>query len=120
MSLDHAAVNETKRDAVLRLLSDLDWHAHYELAVVGGVRYSARILELKRLGYTIETRDTHSEEGKLYRLPTLTIGRPQGKRVKVFLEESDVLLMIHGVISNRARSALLDAHGSFDTNREKL
>jgi hypothetical protein len=121
MSTDHAHVHETKRDAVFRLLSDGRWHAHYEIASVGGVRYSARILELKRMGYTIEAQDGQIEQGRVYRMPSLAIGPVQTKRVKVYLEERDVCRMLDGgIIPATAKAALASAHASFDTNREKL
>lgn len=119
MSTDHAVAHETKRDALLRLLSDREWHAHHQLASVAGVRYSARLLELKRLGYTIDTVDI-AAQGRAYRMPTLERGAPRLKRVKVLLEEADVLQMVHGHVPSTARHALSDAHASFDANRAKL
>jgi hypothetical protein len=121
MSTDHAHVHETKRAALFRLLSDGRWHAHYELAGVGGVRYSARLLELKRLGYGIDSTDVAGEQGKRYRLASTEPGALRTKKVKVYLEEPDVLAMVdRGFIPPAAKAALVDAHASFDTNREKL
>lgn len=122
MSADHAAVNMSKREALYTLLADGAWHNHHELAMAGGVRYSARVLELKRIGYVIESEDTSGgEQGKRYRLASTTPGECQPKRVKVLLKESDVIAMVErGFIPNAARTALRDAHASFDTNRDKL
>ena len=121
MSIDHSEVHLTQRDAVQRLLSDGRWHAHHELAAVGGVRYSARLLELRRLGYEIESRELPRGSGKVYRMPSVTPGARQAKRVKVLLDEHDVLRLIYdGVLSESARAALRDAHGSYDANRGKL
>ncbi len=119
MSLDYARLNMTKRQAVFRLLSDAAWHGHQEIAKVGGVRYSARLLELKRLGFLVETQDTGTQ-GRMYRLVSIVPGRPQPKRVKVFLEEEDVRAMVRGIVPSRAQAALADAHGSYVANREKL
>lgn len=119
MSTDYATVNLTKRDALLGLISDCEWHPHYDLLKAGGVRYSARLLELRRLGYLIET-ENQGQQGKVYRLTASTPGFPQSKRVKVYLEEKDVLAMMGGIIPTTARAALADAHGSFNANREKL
>lgn len=119
MSVDHAEVHGTQRERLFELLSDAAWHPHHELARVAGVRYSARILELKRLGYVIESED-RARSGKTYRMPSKVAGAPQPKRVKVLLEETDVLCMVRGYVPPSARIALNDAHASFDTNREKL
>ncbi len=122
MSIDYGRVNLTKRDALFSLLSDGAWHQHHELARAGGVRYSARLLELKRLGFAIDSEDaSDGEQGKRYRMPSTMPGVAKTKRVKVYLEEPDVLAMVErGFIPPGARAALEDAHASFDTNREKL
>jgi hypothetical protein len=121
VSTDHAELNVSQREALFALLSDAQWHPHYELARVAGVRYGARVLELRRLGFDIETEDcAGSAQGKTYRMPSTIAGPPQPKRVKVLLEETDVLCMVRGYVPPSARIALNDAHASFDTNREKL
>lgn len=124
MSTDHAELHKTARGRVLLTLHDLNWHPNHELSrkSVGGIRYSARILELKRLGYEIEDRDIDgAKAGKEYRLKSKTPGPPQSKRVKVFLEESDVdKLLKQGTLTTRARKALADALGSFQANKSKL
>ena len=121
MSTDHAHVHLTKRTALFRLLSDGQWHAHYELAEVAGVRYSARLLELKRIGYAVDRKPIDGEQGFRYRMPSLRPGAAKAKRVKVFLEEDDVCAMVdRGFIPPSALAALEDAHESFNTNREKL
>lgn len=124
MSIDHAELHKTARGRVLLTLHDLKWHANHELSKksVGGIRYSARLLELKRLGYDIEDRDIEgAKAGKEYRLRSRVPGEGQAKRVKVFLEESDVdTLLKRGTLTPRARKALADALGSFRTNKDKL
>jgi hypothetical protein len=122
MSTDHATTHLTKRTALFRLLSDGAWHAHHELAEAGGVRYSARVLELRRLGYGIVTAPMgEGDHGLRYRMATTKRGETKAKRVKVFLEERDVVAMVSsGFVPTRALDALADAHASFDTNRERL
>ncbi len=122
MAIDYGAINVTKREALFGLLADGEWHSHVEIAGVAGVRYSARILELKRLGYMIDSEDSHDgEQGKRYRMLSTTPGLGKAKRVKVYLEEPDVLDMVErGIVPPAARAALEDAHASFNTNRDKL
>lgn len=107
------------RERVLSLLSDLGWHSFSQIHSVGGIRYSARLLELKRLGYRIEDRATGTD-GKDYRLISLTPGPAQEKRVKVFLRETDAEKLVVGKITRAAIAAVSDALGSFKTNRDNL
>lgn len=122
MSLDHAKINVSKRAALFTLLSDGAWHMHHELARVGGVRYSARLLELKHLGYSVDSESaSDGEQGKRYRMPTTERGAAKAKKVKAYLAEEDVRVMVErGYIPPLARDALTDALGSFTTNRERL
>jgi len=117
-AVDHAQAHETQRSRVFDLLSDLQWHTFAELARVGGIRYGARLLELKRLGF--EFADREYRDGKEYRLVSLTQGFGQRKRVKVFLEPEDVRAMLGLSLTTAARAALADALGSFTANKEKL
>lgn len=122
MSTDFAVVKESARDRVLALLWDLVWHGYEELHRTGGIRYSARLLELRRLGYDIVT-EGKKESGLRYRLKSRTPGEPQEKRVKVFLEESDavhlvVLARVNGM--DAAAGSLRRAVESFHHNRDKL
>jgi len=124
MALDYATLKKTARGRVLLMLSDLDWHSHLELCKpsVGGPRYPARVLELKRLGYRIESRALDDgSTGNEYRLKSVEPSRPKGKRVRVYLDEADViaLLGLRGV-PRRAKADLTDALGSFQANRGKL
>lgn len=122
MSLDYAKLNVSKRAALFTLLSDLEWHPHHELARVGGVRYSARLLELRRLGYSVESEEARDgEQGKRYRMPSVERGEVKPKKVKAYLDAADVRVMVErGYIPPLARDALTDALGSFDTNRDRL
>lgn len=120
MSVDHAVIHTSQRSRVLGLLSDLDWHTFSELHRVGGIRYGARLLELRRQGYRIEHR-THGEDWKSYRLISLTPGVPMPKRVKVFLPYHDAKrLLDEGVVTAAARGAVREAVGSFKHNEAKL
>lgn len=122
MSVDYGKVNTSKRAALFTLLSDCEWHVHHELARVGGVRYSARVLEIKRLGYCIESDEmTDGEQGKRYRMPTTERGEVKPKKVKAYLAEEDVQVMVEtGYVPPLARDTLTDALGSFVTNRDRL
>lgn len=103
------------------LLSDLHWHSARELHHTGGVRYGARLLELKRLGYQFEDREVEGENYKYYRLMSLTRGAPQAKQVKVFLNEEDARLLVEeNCMTGSAEKAVRDAYGSFLTNKSKL
>lgn len=120
MSTDYAEQYQTARGRIFDLLSDLEWHSWRELKRIGGVRYSARLLELKRLGYAVDS-DSEAPDGRIYRLQSLAKGAPKGKRVKVFLEESDVIALLEkGTLTKRAQKTLTDALGSFQANRWKL
>jgi hypothetical protein len=120
VSIDHAQVHETKRSRLLQLMSDLDWHVHWQLQRVAGVRYSARLLELKRLGYEIEDQDLEHDNGKRYRLKSLEPGAPKSKQVKIFMDEQDADMAAHGVLTHPAMRAIADALGSFRANKGKL
>lgn len=121
MSKDHAKTHATKREQIYYLLSDREWHTAKELNKVGGVRYSARLLELKRLGYKIESKEVEGKNYKSYRLASILRGPCQGKRVKVLLDEGDVdELLESGILTLSAEAALKDALGSFRTNKHKL
>ncbi len=118
MSTDFGAGKKPAREKLLELLSDKIWHTWKECEHAGGMRYSARLLELKRQGWVIESRGSASE-GKDYRL--LGRGPKQTKKVRVLLEEAEVqyLLAMPG-LPLLTRQKLQDAYGSFKANRGKL
>ena len=47
----------SNRSRLLDLLSDGEWHSQHECVEAGGLRYGARIKELREQGHRIETRD---------------------------------------------------------------
>lgn len=98
------------------------WHAHHTLIDLGGVRYSARLLELKRLGYRITTREIgRAGGGKEYRLLSTKVATPKPKQVKIYMNEYDAALLVSsGVLSEPGRAAVNDALRSFRANRDKL
>jgi hypothetical protein len=122
MSTNHGEIHKSHREALLHFMSDCRWHTFAELRHFGGLRYGARLLELKRLGYEFEDKPIDGEpEGKAYRLLSTVRGVPQAKRVKVLLEESDVEWLLENVDTlPRVESALTDALASFRTNKAKL
>lgn len=119
--VDFAKVKRPARERVRILLSDLRWHSYAELHTVGGIRYSARLLELKRLGYDIDTVGD-KEVGLRYRLISNTPGKPQEKRVKVFLTRADaaILLLVAKQSMPDAAEEIEGALRSFDMNAHKL
>jgi hypothetical protein len=98
---------------------DLAWHDYTELREVGGVRYSARILELKRLGYQFEDEPLEPQ-GKRYRLLDRVPSGTKGKKVKVYISEQGAQALLDGTITNAVRLAVTDALGSFQANKHKL
>jgi len=121
MSVDYAKVKEPARKRVLALLSDLQVHNWRAIHRVGGVRYSARILELKRLGYKILSWG--NEHGKDYQLKSLRRSKPQGKHVKIFLDERDAEKLFRYTKKYRMPKAARqfeDALGSYRENIGKL
>lgn len=120
MSTDFGATFKTARAKLFDLLSDLKWHTHKELLGVASVRYGARLLELKRLGYKIDS-EGKAVNGKRYRLTDLKAGTPKAKQVKVFIDEIDVEHALnHNHISTAMREAMREALLSFQFNKAKL
>lgn len=117
---DYGEKYETARDRVLNALQGGEWVSWKVLDRVGGNRYSARVLELKRLGYMIESRPDPSGDGQQYRLVSPYPGPPQTKRVKVFLDEADAEELLTGHLTPAAGNAVLTALESFRINRSKL
>ena len=112
---------KSHRDRVLNTLWDCKWHTFKELASVGGIRHSARILELRRLGYDIEASAPGADGNKKYRLLSKTVGAPQAKRVKVFLKPTDAFMLLQGRLPTAStRSSLKDAYESFKANEGNL
>lgn len=121
MSTDYGVKYETTRGALFQLLRDGEWHPWRELRDTAGVRYGARLRELKREGFTIESAPSIDDHGKLYRMPDPRRGGPSRKRVKVYLDESDAALIVAcGYVSPRASVAVEDALESFLFNKDKL
>jgi len=119
MSENYGRKYTTARYRLFGLLRDLAWHSRVQLENVAGVRYGARILELKREGYAIETKKW-DEHGKAYRLVSLEKGEPQLKRVKAFFVPTDAELLVLGEVTATARSAVREALASFRENAGKL
>lgn len=115
---NYAARYLSARDSLLELLGDLRWHHWTDLRDAAGVRYSARLLELRRLGYRVATHEL--VEGKRYRLLSRTPGPRLNKMVRVFLPEDDAALLLDGDMTEAARTAIADALGSFRHNRDRL
>jgi hypothetical protein len=116
---DHAFANRGARGRLLELLSDLAWHHHTELETAARAnRYGARLLELRRLGYEIESHEL--DVGRRYRLVSTTPGAPQAKRVRLYLTAADALSIVYGNPTPAVRCAVQAALESFAQNVEKL
>lgn len=126
MAKDYAELNAKDRDKLLELLMDMRWHTPSEMRKAGGVRYSARLLELKRLGYIIDDRPlTGKEQGKQYILLSLVPGTPQKKRAKILLDENDLTTIvasraIMGLLSSVGQSELRRALIRYRNNKDKI
>jgi hypothetical protein len=125
MSTDYAKINERDRNKLLKLMMDMKWHKPIEMRKAGGVRYSARLLELKRLGYKFDDRPLNGEDqGKEYILLSLIPGRPQEKRAKVLLSETDLAMIVGSSVmsslSTKGADELKKALIRYQMNRKKL
>jgi hypothetical protein len=118
--MDFAVKYQTARDRVLIELQSLEWVSWKILRRIGGVRYSARLLELKRLGYKIEDNPDPSGDGKRYRLIDPMPGRPQGKLVKLYLPEPDVDALLSDKVTSTAKTIIVRALRIFRANKHKL
>jgi|WetSurMetagenome_2_1015567.scaffolds.fasta_scaffold168847_1 hypothetical protein len=121
MTKNFGVTKEPLRTQILSLLMDLKPHHWSELHRIGGVRYGARVLELRRLGYQVETREL-DDGGKSYRLLSgFKTGVPQPKRVRVFLNPADVANMLRtDGVPPRAREQLAASYHTFLYNKDKL
>jgi len=121
MSTNYAVKYETARDRVLLELQSLDWVSWKVMRRIGGVRYSARLRELKRLGYKLEDEADPSGDGKRYRLLDLVPTRPAVKLVKIYLPEREVeILILDRSVSDEAKDILAKALRIFRANKHKL
>jgi len=114
------SVSTRKTPARLQLLDllkqDLAWHHYSEIHVVAGIRYSARLLELKELGYQIESQPC--EDGKWYRLRSRTPGPRRIRKVKVFLTEEDAAWLVDQHVTKTAPEATREALASYRERRD--
>lgn len=116
---DFAQQYKSARDSILALLADRKFHSWTELKGVGGVRYGARLLELRRLGWQMESIE-NSDDGKSYRLLSTEPEKPQVKRVKIFMTEEDAARASRGELTGAAKEAVAQALASFRVNKDKL
>lgn len=118
MTTDFAAEKTPAREKLLALLNDGQWKPWNDMRAAGGMRYSARLLELKRLGYQIESRGS-KVAGKEYRLTGK--GEPKSKRVKVFLTEEQARQVRDcNALPVETRKVVAAALRSFESRRDML
>jgi len=111
---------KTQRDRVFYLLSDLQWHPWKELSEAGGSRYSARILELRRLGYQIDSKPLPGA-GREYRMASQDPCKTLPKRVRVLLREEDLEAILESSgISEGIRATLSEALETFKSNKHSI
>lgn len=109
------------RQRILNELLSLQWRGWRYLQRIGGIRYGARILELKRLGYKLETSPTNDPHGKMYRLRSPDPGVPQLKQVKIYLPEEYVIELLNDrTLYPEAEAIVIRALRIFQANRHKL
>lgn len=122
MSVDYGKAKKTARERALLCLWDLTWHPWRDLEPAGaGVRYSARVRELKREGWKIDDRPLEDGSlGKEYRLMSHRKGRPATKQVKVYLTEDQAVALTQGIVTPATAKAVADALASFRVNKHKL
>jgi heme oxygenase len=118
---DYAAKYVTARQRILEAMLGLNWVSWRYLRTVGGVRYGARLRELKRQGYQIIDQSGTDEHGKQYRLLSPKPYTGQQKQVKIYLPENEVTdLLETEMISAEANRIITLAYRIFDANRDKL
>jgi len=109
------------RGALLDLLWDRKWHSRDALLAVAGHRYGARLGELRRDGWRIESHLHPHGKGTLYRLRSHKKGPRAVKRVQVLFFERDAEVLLEtGTLTRSAARSLRRAFASFRRHKEKL
>lgn len=111
MAVNHATRHRPRRERLLELLADGAWHDWRECSDVAGLRFGARVGELREAGWLIESEDL--EVGRRYRLASLEKGPKLGRRVRIYVDESDAEALASGWVSERARLAIKSALAIF-------
>jgi hypothetical protein len=93
----------TARAALLHLLQDEQWHSWRDCSARAGIRFGARLMELRREGYVIESMDL--EVGRAYRLIARTEPVEGRKRGRLLLAESDLKSLAEGEVTPHTRRA---------------
>jgi hypothetical protein len=117
--VDFAVKYQSARERILIELQPLQWVSWRILHRICN-RYSARVLDLKRLGYKIEDEPDPSGHGKRYRLINPVPSRPQGKQVKLYLPEPDAEALVRGDVTLFTVAAASTALRIFRANKHKL
>jgi hypothetical protein len=86
------------KSALLSLLEDQRWHPYFECEEVAGNRYGARMDELRKEGYQIESKAYRPRQGKQGHGKQYCLSGKklfgQGPRVRLDLELSEMELVI--------------------------
>lgn len=119
MIADHAVKYASARDAVLEALRSGAWVSWRQLNAIAGVRYGARIRELKRLGYQIEATE-REDHGRSCRLISPDLGHAREKRIRIYLDEQDALEMSRGNVTLTAIGEVRSSLQRFRKYRGRL
>lgn len=106
---DHAHRFRTAREALVDLLSDGQFHSWKECAARAGIRFGARLLEIRRAGGVIEDRPCN--EGKAYRLVSIAPANDCQARRRLLLSPDDIASIARGIPSTAARREAEKAMG---------
>ena len=121
MAVDMAAVKADNRTRVLELLESPrhSWKTRRQIERAGGNRYGARLHELKRLGYLIESRgNAYGPDGKEYKLTGK--GEPIPKMVRVYMTEADAIELEAGRTTTKAQASVASGLRKFRNHRNNL
>jgi hypothetical protein len=100
----------SSRAQLLLRMGDLQWHHGEDLAKFAGIRYGARLLELKQRGYVIEERGPDAGGWKSYRLAMrMPFGAHQGERARIYIDVADLEVMVNSGSVPASAAPLLEA-----------
>ena len=110
---------ESMRRALWKILSDGELHSWRELFEIAGVRYNARLTELRSLGYQIATHMELDSSGGWYQY----VGRtsPRTKRLQIRLTPHQAIQLLNCEIPEDIKQLIeerLEAH-RLNSRREK-
>ena len=103
---------KTKAHRVLAALWDLRWHKTATLLSVGGHRFGAAVLILRKSGWDIETETYKRADGRSdfrYKLNSHDPGPSEGSLVRIYADAHDVEQAAAGVLTSGMEHAAREA-----------